>query len=429
MRRSLQILLAASIGASPGPATASESRAVKDAIAALQAAGAEIVREDRGNPSSPILEVFFDSEGSEAALVHLRAIPTLTRVSLPPAVTDKGLIHLTGLARISDLYLGWTQVTGKGLSYLKDLPLETVRANSTPFDDVGLAQLKNFPKLKVVDLAFTKISDAGLAQLKGLPELKVVNLAFTKISDAGLESLGVLPSLTELRLAGTAIGDDGLEMVVRNSSIETLDLGSTKVTDAGLVHIAKLKNLRELNLADTGIGDTGLLHLKSGLRELNLRSTQVTVLGLKHLQDLSVPPKVLHDSLVDPGGLRGLRPPEVPSARSDDGATIVVDPSHFALRSGDGWIEVAAKIKVAGRNWNVSWELGQKSLRTTVPVGEYDISLKCVARRGRHVLGTSRELNVHVIAKPRHVYTASMSVSQEGGQVSCSTLLVEQSPQ
>jgi Leucine-rich repeat (LRR) protein len=55
-------------------------------------------------------------------LAGIRQFPRLDRLSLPPAATDAGLLHLEGLPNLTSLDLQNTQVTDRGLDVLKTMP-------------------------------------------------------------------------------------------------------------------------------------------------------------------------------------------------------------------------------------------------------------------------------------------------------------------
>lgn len=92
-------------------------------------------------------------------------------------ITDAGLEHLKGLARLKYLNLSGTQVT-----------------------DAGLARLQGLTSLTFLNLRDTRISDAGLAYLKGLASFRVLNLSGTQITDAGRAELKL--ALPTCRISG-----------------------------------------------------------------------------------------------------------------------------------------------------------------------------------------------------------------------------------
>jgi Leucine-rich repeat (LRR) protein len=78
------------------------------------------------------------------------------------AVTDEGLRRLAGLTRLKRLNLSRTKINGEGLSALGALKdLESLNLSSAPLNDVYVAHVRQFPKLKEVDIRFTQVTDAG----------------------------------------------------------------------------------------------------------------------------------------------------------------------------------------------------------------------------------------------------------------------------
>jgi hypothetical protein len=90
---------------------------------------------------------------TDAGLVHLRKMPNLVALGLPPNVTDAGLRHLSAMTGLRGLHLSGTKVT-----------------------DAGLVQLTRMVNLDWLDLAHKRVTDAGLESLQALPVLRGVNL-------------------------------------------------------------------------------------------------------------------------------------------------------------------------------------------------------------------------------------------------------------
>lgn len=190
-------------------------------------------------------------------------IRTITLDNRP--ITDEGLQHLHGSARLEQLRMNSTPITNAGLVHLKDLPrMETVELRGTRITDEGLKSLKNHP-LIWLDLSSTFITDEGLKHLKELPTLQQLRLNGVKITDAGLEHLTHLPSLHLLELAGTPITDAGMKHVHKMNNLTWLMLSGTKVSDAGLDELHGLAGLRTLWLERTKVTEAGVAKLKAAL--------------------------------------------------------------------------------------------------------------------------------------------------------------------
>lgn len=110
---------------------------------------------------------------------------------------DQDLVHLKGLTKLKNLYLGseaslpHAGVTSagleplKGLKQLKRLYLDHL----TTIDDAGLQHLKGLSALEQLGLRYTKVTNVGLEHLKGLSNLDMLHLHGTKVTDDGVKSL------------------------------------------------------------------------------------------------------------------------------------------------------------------------------------------------------------------------------------------------
>jgi len=155
-----------------------------------------------------------------------------------------------------------------------------------PFGDGELARLRGLASLSAISIGGTQVSDIGLAHLKGLPNLSLVSLVNTRITDEGFAHLNGLTRLSYLDLGATKISDDGLANLKHHTGLSVLDLFNTQVTDRGLAHLKGLYNLSFLRLEGTQISDAGLVHLTGNtkLERLDLRRTRVTAAGMNELK-------------------------------------------------------------------------------------------------------------------------------------------------
>ena len=92
-------------------------------------------------------------------------------------ITDAGLVHLKGLTSLTVLGLFGTQITDAELEHLKGLnSLTYLYLNGTKLSDAGLVHLKGLNSLTYLYLTGTQVTDAGLAEIKAaLPECRVSN--------------------------------------------------------------------------------------------------------------------------------------------------------------------------------------------------------------------------------------------------------------
>jgi uncharacterized protein YjbI with pentapeptide repeats len=129
------------------------------------------------------------------------------------------------------------------------------------FEESALAELRHFPKLRVLILDGAPVSNAGLAHLPPLKELQYLSLQRTKVTGAGLPHLKSLLELRALNLSDTRLRRGDLQQLPALPSLQELDLQWTQVDDADLDQLHRQKNLRQLTLRHAAIRGAGLAGL------------------------------------------------------------------------------------------------------------------------------------------------------------------------
>ena len=221
------------VASEPAVANDSEDRPEPDdpgAVAALKKLPVRLVRSYRG----VVLGVeMTDPDLADDAIVHLAGLHNLQWLKIGKCqVTDAGMKHLVGLARLRRLYL-------------YDLDLT----------DAALAHLGKLANLEVLALEKTKITGPGLVHLKGLRALRVLNLGKCEIADEALASLEQLTRLETLGLQRTPITDEGLRHLSGLKGLIVVNLNGCDVSVAGLEHLRPLENLRILRVKDTQVSE------------------------------------------------------------------------------------------------------------------------------------------------------------------------------
>src|SRR4051794_4367618 len=181
-------------------------------------------------------------------------------------VTDSDLRKLLRLPDLSYLDLSLTRITDQGMQELKNAPgiVELSLYFAEYVTDEGVAAIKDWKKLKRLNLHGTKASDTTLEHISGIATLESVNIGSAMITDVGLERLVTLPNLKELTVGGNELGDAGLQALRQMPTLTYLDLSGRQGTDSnvwaismsdvGLDAVLTLKELRELRFACTSIG-------------------------------------------------------------------------------------------------------------------------------------------------------------------------------
>ena len=139
--------------------------------------------------------------------------------------------------------------------------------------DADLRKLAQMHDLSVLDLSLTRITDQGMQELKKAPGIVDLNLAFAEyVTDEGLASLKDWKKLKRLNVRSTKISDTTLDHIAGITTLESLNIGSALVTDIGLERLATLTNLKELSVGGNKLSNNGLRALRQmpGITYLDL---------------------------------------------------------------------------------------------------------------------------------------------------------------
>jgi hypothetical protein len=208
-------------------------------------------------------------------------------------VTDTDLRKLLQLPNLTSLDLSLTRITDQGMQELKNAPgiVDLNLYFAELVTDEGLAAIKNWKKLKRLNVHGTKISDTTLDHISGITTLESVNVGSGMVTDVGIERLATLPNLKELTIGGNELGDAGLQGLRQIPGLTYLDLSGRQGTDSnvwaismsdvGLDAVLSLKALRELRLACTSVG-VGI----EGARFATVSAMDVSVAWLEKMKSL-----------------------------------------------------------------------------------------------------------------------------------------------
>jgi hypothetical protein len=171
-----------------------------------------------------------------------------------PEITDDGLAYLKNLTRLQTLWLRYSSsIAGPGLSHLSGLPrLTRLFVKSDKLTDDGLAYLEGLPRLVDLHLDSPNITDNGLVHLEGLVRLEGVFLSGPHITEEGLAHLATMKTLKNLGIENAGkFSDSALDQLaglvnLRFLQIECKDKITNQITDRGL---EVLKQLPQLKLA------------------------------------------------------------------------------------------------------------------------------------------------------------------------------------
>ena len=283
--------------AEPGESSGS---ARKQVTAALEAAGAKLTRDVKGEVISADLR---GCKLDDAVLDEIAKLTTMQQLDMRECVLSNSQLTtaVKPLAKLKALRLSGkgaaTTVDDEGLAALAACPdLRVLAADELWFSEEGLKKLSGCKNLSELYIAQTLIEDAAMPTLVSFKQLKKLRLAKTQVSVVGLKALAGL-KLEDLDLSECSqINDGAMEAVATFTTLKRLNLWRDPISDAGCSKLAGLTQLTWYNLDNTQLTDAGLDHL-AGMVELtflHLGSTGVSdagmpkLLGLKKLQDLKV---------------------------------------------------------------------------------------------------------------------------------------------
>jgi len=208
---------------------------------------------------------------TDRGIRYIRNLKSLEHLVLPVRITDRGMAYVAELTSLKRLYFsvidGSSQVTNEGLRYLAKLTnLEELALMGERMGDAGLAYIKDLPRLEYLFIRGSHFGDNGMVHVKNISSLRMLSFheGIAHITDAGLSHISDLPKLESLCLHGMKnITDKGIAHLTKLRSLKKLQIGSSQVTDKGLSYLSQIKTLDRLELPqrDQRITDIGLAHL------------------------------------------------------------------------------------------------------------------------------------------------------------------------
>ena len=205
-------------------------------------------------------------------------------------VTDRDLANLRQLPGLRQVNLTKSRISDAGLFHLAKLQsLEVLLLGGVDVSDEGVELLESLTDLKQLNLTATAVSDRSVPILKGMTKLEFLWLEGTDVSDVGLETIGEMKSLQLLDLCRSAVTDDGLALLGGLSRLEELNLaGCQELTGSGLSALSGVEKLEWLGLDSTAVGDDAVRHVVGlPLQVLSMNWTEVTDAIFSHLEQIT----------------------------------------------------------------------------------------------------------------------------------------------
>ncbi len=148
------------------------------------------------------------------------------------------------------------------LSLAPNAELRHLGVRRAAITDRSMPHMRDFPRLKILDLREASIGDDGLGSLAGMRYIEELDVGMTGVTGLAMPLGSQLPRLREINVFLTAWTDEGVERLATIQTLEKIDLSGTSITDRSLAMLARLPRLRDLKIGDTrGIVGSGFCHL------------------------------------------------------------------------------------------------------------------------------------------------------------------------
>jgi Leucine-rich repeat (LRR) protein len=188
------------------------------------------------------------------------------------------LLTVGGTLRAGDV-ADW--VAGLGGKVQRDAAGDVVGVNlrGTWVDNVEMIDIARLPKLQRLDLSHTRITDEGMLNLKPASQVVDLNLYYAEwVTDQGMTAIKNWKKLKRLDVRGTRISNGTLEIVSHMPQLEALDISNSQITDNGMDMLITLTNLKELALGQGrgSAADLGFLRVLTTLTSLDIGGAKPT---------------------------------------------------------------------------------------------------------------------------------------------------------
>ena len=234
---------------------------------------------------------------SRRSLLFLAATPAL-RAADDDAWISKlgGQVRRDAAGNILDVNLrGCWVSTAEILDLLQYKKLARLNLSHTRIADSDLLYLRPAAQIEDLNLAYSEhITDIGLNVIKDWRRLKRLDVAGTQVADATMTILSGLTAMESLDVAGGEVTDDGVQELLPLTNLKHLGLGRSQLAAGACEVLGQMDNLQSLDLSGPGN--------RRGRRGTAEKMSQPVVEAVAQLDELRIL-RVGH-SAADPSALK-----------------------------------------------------------------------------------------------------------------------------
>jgi hypothetical protein len=143
----------------------------------------------------------------------------------------------------------WNQDTSSDASapWWRDFWLDVVVVDAhqkdSSFSDLEMAVLADLPGLETLNAGWTQVTSRGVPYLRKSPRLKHLNLESTGVDDSSIRHIAALVELESLVLTRTRVSEEGLSKLGGHRRLRSLAVSNTRLTRQGFERLqASLPN-------------------------------------------------------------------------------------------------------------------------------------------------------------------------------------------
>jgi hypothetical protein len=189
-------------------------------------------------------------------------------------ITDSGLQHLSGLAKLRELSIQHSQIDGSGFQHLSELAnLETLDISYNKIAEENLKHLQRLRSLKRLNLNFNDVDDAGMAHVAQLSNLESLSLQGAEATSKGYLHLKKLKRLKSLEMWFKGLDTPDPDLVAAIAALEQLqhlEVWAMEMDDVW-PQFRSLKQLKTLRFGPSSINSAGIKTLKDALPNCDIR--------------------------------------------------------------------------------------------------------------------------------------------------------------